>query len=183
MEPSQCNEKSYTCDNQLCLINWCEVSCAISLLWQSVLRKLGSRMPRKQAACFSSESWWAWECQQRGSIQRHYCSQDRDAFVWCLGCGKEGQERKVSNAEKTPTDRNLSSQVSQQVCWRQRWETQILYPSELRDSSYGLACELIIWTFWHAALIWRLHSFISKWNFTAPHVHFIWGTIYHPSSN
>lgn len=52
-----------------------------------------------------------------------------------------------------------------------------------RLSSYGLACDLIIWTFWHAALIWRLHSFISKWNFTASHVHFIWGTIYHPSSN
>lgn len=53
----------------------------------------------------------------------------------------------------------------------------------IRLSSYGLACDLIIWTFWHTALIWRLHSFISKWNFTALHVHFIWGTVYYPSSN
>lgn len=111
---------------------------------------------------------------------------DWDAFVWCLGWGKEGQECKVASAEKTPTDRNLSSQVclsksdgardgKHEFCISQKWTYKRLF---LLRTCLWL---LIIRTFWHAALIWRLHSFISKWNFTALYVHFIWGTIYHPS--
>lgn len=67
-----------------------------------------------------------------------------DAFVWCLGWGKEGQEFKVSNAEKTLRDRNWSSQgclsnyaetrdVKHEFCISQKW-------SYKRLSSYGLAC-------------------------------------------
>lgn len=142
MESSQCKEKSCTCGNQLFIINWCEFPHALSLSC-SVSRKLGSRLPRKQAACFTLSP------DGHGNGNKEVPKSTTplrvwDAFVWCLGWGKEGQEFKVSNAEKTLRDRNWSSQgclsnyaetrdVKHEFCISQKW-------SYKRLSSYGLAC-------------------------------------------
>lgn len=82
----------------------------------------------------------AWECQQRRRIQK----QELWRLYLVCGWGKEGQENTKPNAEKTPTDRNLSSKVclgkyveasngQHEFCTSQTW-------SYKRLSSYGLAC-------------------------------------------
>lgn len=110
---------------------------------------------------------------------------DWDACALCLGL--RGWRTRVQSLWccQVPSGQNLVlSSESQQGRQSQQRETWILHLLDVKLQKTFLLWAglwlLIIWTFWHAALIWRLYSFISKWNFTAPHAHFIWGTIYHP---
>lgn len=141
MQSSQCNVNSNACDSRLWIIDWCGVSNATSLLQQ---RNLRGRSPSKQAACLCSESWQAWERQQRRSIQKQHCSQGLGCLRLMFGM-REGQENTKSlMLRRTPTDGNLSSWVclskyveanngKREFCTSQTW-------SYKRLSSYGLAC-------------------------------------------